>query len=750
MPDIGDLLDRVAHSVEPAPGGLEGALRRVGRRRRRRRLGTVALALAVATAGVSVPLTVLSHLHAPPAPAVRPPVHLSVGSVTRIPAPGDVVAGEGSVWVRSLDASGTLWRLDPRTGRVLGHVDLGPPRAPFSLAVGDGSVWTINADGRLVQVDVRTLRVISSRAIPQGADGIATGFGSVWVTCCGPDSRQGEGELLNIDLRTDEVAPLMPKIPLPGRPGPVATGFGSVWVVNHAGGVWRVDPATRHVISIPLPWSRQSLAQIAVGAGAVWGIDRAQGVFELDPSSERIGLPIRVPGAQMGLAAGAGAVWVNSGPLVELDPMHNRVLNTLPIWAPTDTSAGIAVTARAAWIADQEHGRVVRVVFSSSGSTCVSGWEIAPKPQAEGVDADHLVAASAASPNDVWAVGTRFLVGASADQTVALIEHWDGTRWTAVPGADLNGRGGSLTGVAALAPDDVWAVGTLMARSASGHQDPLIEHWDGNQWSVVQGARFPPATPMEPQGLEAIVATSPDDVWILGQANPVVNGESVSLNLYEHWDGHQWSLFEGPQVVDPRVGTAAIQVISADPAGDAWAAGGKIRGFGEAGQFAGSLVELWDGSRWVEAPSPPGDEALSGLAVVGPQDVWVVRGGGLRAVGTYGGGGREELLHWDGTGWESSTVIDGTVNEMAARGPDDVWAVGSTSDGAPLIQHWDGHIWNQLDNQAPDSVTTGLVSASVAPTGVVVAFGSDYPASLGGGYKGASGRANNYLWVDCG
>jgi hypothetical protein len=289
-----------------------------------------------------------------------------------------------------------------------------------------------------------------------------------------------------------------------------------------------------------------------------------------------------------------------------------------------------------------------------------------------------------------------------------------------------------------------------MARSAAEHQDPLIEHWDGQQWSVVQGAQFPPAVPIEPEGLEAIAAAGPDDIWILGQDNPVVNGESISRDLYEHWDGHQWSLFQGPQVMDPRVGTAATQVISADTSGGVWAAGGKIRGVGEAGQFAGSLVERWDGSKWIEGPSPPGDAALSALAVVNPEDVWAVRGGGLRAVGTYGGGGHEEFLHWNGTGWDLSASIDGTLNELAARGPDDVWAVGSTNDGGPLIEHWDGHAWQRLDTKAPDAVTTGLASVSIAPTGAVVAFGSDYPAALGGGYKGPSDQASSYLWVNCG
>ncbi|HYS44322.1 MAG TPA: hypothetical protein VEM32_10130, partial [Geobacteraceae bacterium] len=39
--------------------------------------------------------------------------------------------------------------------------------------------------------------------------------------------------------------------------------------------------------------------------------------------------------------------------------------------------------------------------------------------------------------------------------------------------------------VAALAPDDVWAVGSRQPSFAEFQ--PLIEHWDGTAWSVVPG-----------------------------------------------------------------------------------------------------------------------------------------------------------------------------------------------------------------------------------------------------------------------
>ena len=73
--------------------------------------------------------------------------------------------------------------------------------------------------------------------------------------------------------------------------------------------------------------------------------------------------------------------------------------------------------------------RTTPPVASVPSDTCNSGWVIAHKPQASGVEADSLVAASGSSAADVWAVGTRFLVDAAPDETEALIEHWDGRGW---------------------------------------------------------------------------------------------------------------------------------------------------------------------------------------------------------------------------------------------------------------------------------------------------------------------------------
>jgi len=94
---------------------------------------------------------------------------------------------------------------------------------------------------------------------------------------------------------------------------------------------------------------------------------------------------------------------------------------------------------------------------------------------------------SGTSAADVWAVG----VYDDFDQPYEnpLMEHWDGSSWVEIDGPSLE-DGGSLLGVLALSPTDVWAVGgrgEIPART-------LVEHWNGSAWTVVPspspGQRF--------------------------------------------------------------------------------------------------------------------------------------------------------------------------------------------------------------------------------------------------------------------
>jgi hypothetical protein len=143
--------------------------------------------------------------------------------------------------------------------------------------------------------------------------------------------------------------------------------------------------------------------------------------------------------------------------------------------------------------------------------------------------AGPIWAMAAVSPDDVWAVGTD-----TNSPPTGVIQHWDGNAWTVVPSPQPGGNYGTfLTGVSAVSSDDVWAVGETGGHT-SGYGETLIEHWDGTEWSVV-----PSPSPGEWNYLADISADSGDDAWATGTfSNRSSQGPAKILLM--HWDGATW------------------------------------------------------------------------------------------------------------------------------------------------------------------------------------------------------------------
>ena len=87
--------------------------------------------------------------------------------------------------------------------------------------------------------------------------------------------------------------------------------------------------------------------------------------------------------------------------------------------------------------------------------------------------------------DDVWAVGQwRSFSGTDYDHP--LIEHWDGSNWTALRSPHPSKPISILSGVGAYAADDVWALG--YEEDVGSSYRTLIEHWDGTAWAIAQDA----------------------------------------------------------------------------------------------------------------------------------------------------------------------------------------------------------------------------------------------------------------------
>jgi hypothetical protein len=320
-----------------------------------------------------------------------------------------------------------------------------------------------------------------------------------------------------------------------------------------------------------------------------------------------------------------------------------------------------------------------------------------------------LFAVTAVAPDDVWAAGYRF----QGNLSFPLVEHWDGTTWSVIPNPQ-DVLQSQIHGIAAVAPDDIWFVG----QTWNGGDQAYILHWDGVSLQSV-----PPANPSLYVSLWSVAAASANDVWAVGQ--------SENRTLIEHWDGNRWSV-----VPSPSGSYDFLEGVTVVSANDAWAVGytfdaseifhwdgaqWSLSSSGTIGNYAGyrgisalatndiwaigfsegTLTEHWDGSRWNRLPSPnpsPIGNSLYSVVAIGSDDVWMVGQG-------YGSPNRTLALHWDGTAWSQRKTpnigrgaLANALYAVAGIASNDIWAVGIGQQA--LIIHWNGARWSIVPNPA--------------------------------------------------
>jgi hypothetical protein len=154
-----------------------------------------------------------------------------------------------------------------------------------------------------------------------------------------------------------------------------------------------------------------------------------------------------------------------------------------------------------------------------------------------------------------------------------------------------------------------------------------------------------------------------------------------------------------------------------------WAVGG----FANNETSGQTLIEHWNGSRWVRVKSPnPGGltrtSQLRGVAAVSANDIW--------AVGDYTSGSDAVVplvIHWNGTAWRTATVPApagnlGILSDVVATSASDVWAVGESCTGCAtdvtLTYHWNGKKWRLVTSPNPTDVAALRSVAAVSRTDV--------------------------------
>lgn len=287
---------------------------------------------------------------------------------------------------------------------------------------------------------------------------------------------------------------------------------------------------------------------------------------------------------------------------------------------------------------------------------------------------------------------------------VPLAEHWNGRVWAIERVAGPSGATESLLqGVSCRSSSSCLAVGQY--RNGSGIWVTLVERWEGTGWAIVHSPN-----PNAPGGSDLLGVSCPSTSSCFAVGDYAINGRSGDrATLVEHWNGRRWVI--QPSSKAPHA-DRRLYGIACDSASPCFAVG--ING-------QSTFVEDWNGAAWVTEPSPDPGEPYPGSAL---QAVACSSRASCFAAGYYDSYGTQLTLveHWNGTNWarESSPTPGGSgednadLQAVSCPSRSSCFAVGDSPyvSGA-LIEHWNGTTWTV---QPASSPTGDLVGVSCSST----------------------------------
>jgi hypothetical protein len=334
---------------------------------------------------------------------------------------------------------------------------------------------------------------------------------------------------------------------------------------------------------------------------------------------------------------------------------------------------------------DGEEAALPRATPSSPAVTCAPTWEAIPSPDPQD-GGSLLLGVSAVAADDAWAVGGS---GDPVDPTRTLAIRWSGAEWDVVPTPNAGTVGNRFNAVDALSPDAAFAVG----HSSDGVGDtPLAAAWQAGAWELL-----PMPDDLGEGALTGVTAIATDDVWAVGWTGDPALETERALGL--HWDGSGWT--RAPVIPAIGGGRSSLTAVSALASNDVWAVGYHHNGptvvhfdgiawsrstMDAEGDFlaiaavapgdawvAGSDVARFDGQAWTPAGAVRGEGTVGGIDAVSPTDVWAV---GVRPAGEQGEP-KALVQRWDGARW---ALVAGT----GVPGSETLTAVSALSDGTVL------------------------------------------------------------------
>lgn len=332
------------------------------------------------------------------------------------------------------------------------------------------------------------------------------------------------------------------------------------------------------------------------------------------------------------------------------------------------------------------------------------------------------------------------------------------TSWCVTNGAQIDSQAGqvSLNKVVALSSNDAWILGST-ARGDSfnantGRDFPLLEHWNGTAWSVVQTAdasallkhllaKVGGGQASYNVSLNDIAVLSDANIWAVGEISvrkiskmsqspvPGVNSmmQSSGQPLIEHWDGNTWQIVASPGVnsnfPDPFY-SDRLTNISAISASDIWAVGTQAVQINlQQGQpltslpLSAPLAEHWDGTSWTKKSLPASfqKEGLSfgNIQALSSNDVWSF---GSAAVFRF------SFVSVNQVQPTTPAIISAINTATNVTGSPSGWPAGSSTSH---VVHWDGQNWQEMKLPSNLSKNTSLSDVAVISDTNIWAVGSN-------------------------
>lgn len=230
-----------------------------------------------------------------------------------------IAVGEGAVWVPDMGSS-TIYKVDPKSNKVVLNVPTNIFGGQGSIGVGAGAIWVVtfdNHDKTLTRYNAESGVEEAQITLPHPCRGVAFGNGYVWVTAA------TRGELYRIDPLANRIASTTE---LHGASHILVFWEGSIWIAYDAEGlVERIDAKTGDVVATIKTGSTdmERDGDIAVGGDFIWVITRGSIVARIDPTNNLLrGLYRPEPGLIVGrrIRYGGGSLWISGKSIYRFKP----------------------------------------------------------------------------------------------------------------------------------------------------------------------------------------------------------------------------------------------------------------------------------------------------------------------------------------------------------------------------------------------------------------------------------------------